>query len=254
MSKRHLAIEISSSEVRLISFRNDTVLHQINESYTGKTDRELKEALGKVFDSHSLLKEEFEDVTVAWCANRSSLVPNSIFNDSTPLDIFQLCFGKDISKDEVDYNRISELSVINVYQIPNWVKSFFVIKFPRVIIQHAGTHIVRKTLSQNAFKLKATIVCYGDYFRITLVKHNALEFYSSFSYQNADDIIYQLNFALQQKEFTNDKGSIELVASVGAKTTLMEDVATGLGKIGDLKKMEIVKDNDYLSKSQLLCV
>jgi hypothetical protein len=86
------------------------------------------------------------------------------------------------------------------------------------------------------------------------VKHNALEFYSSFSYQSSEDIIYHLIFAFQQKEFTNEKGSIELVAAVGSESTLIDSVEQGLVKIGDLKKMAISKDNDHLAKSQILCV
>lgn len=254
MSGRHLAVEISSNAVRFVSMRSNIVLHRLNETISGKTDSESKDSLKSIFADNSFLNDEFEEVTVAWCVDKSSLVPNAIFNESSALDIFQLCFGKESSKQEVDYNRISELSVINVYHIPDWVKAFFVIKYPRVVIQHAGTHIVRKSLSENAFYLKATVVCFESYFRLTFVKHNALEFYSSFSYQSAEDIIYHLNFALQQKEFTNDKGSIELVSSVGSDMKLIDSVENGLSKITDLKKMTIIKDEDHLAKSQMLCV
>ena len=254
MNSRHLAVEISTNAVRFVSIRDGVVLHRLEKPYTGKTDREMKESLSQLFSDTNFLKEEFEEISLAWCIDRSTLVPNAIFNESSALDIFQLCFGKDAVKHEVDYNRIHELSVINVYQIPDWIKSFFVIKYPRVVIQHAGTHIVRKSLSENAFKLKASIICYETYFRLAIVKHNNLEFYSSFSYQSAEDIIYQLNFALQQKEMTGEKGTIELVGSVGSDSNIINQVESGLGKIGDLKKMEIINDADYLAKSQLLCV
>ena len=254
MRGSHLAIEIASNAVRFVSMRNETVLSRLDQTISAKTDSESKEALKAIFEANSFLQGDFDEVSLAWCIDKSSLVPNAVFNESTPLDIFQLCFGKDSRKSEIDYNRISELSVINVYQVPNWIKSFFVIRFPRVVIQHAGTHIVRKALNENAFKLKATIVCFENYFRLTLVKHNALEFYSSFSYQSSEDIIYHLNFALQQKEFTNEKGAIELVAAVGSESNLIDSIEKGLLKIGDLKKMAVSKDNDHLAKSQILCV
>jgi len=254
MSGRHLAIEISSNTVRIVSFRNNIALHRLNESISTKTDSGSKESLRVIFENNSFLKDEFDEVTVAWCGDKSSLVPNAVFNESSAIDIFQLCFGKDVDENEVDYNRISELSVINVYQIPRWVKAFFVIKYPRVVIQHAGTHIVRKALNENAFYLKATIVCLESHFRLTLVKHNNLEFYSSFSYQSAEDIIYHLNFALQQKEFTNEKGTIEVVSSIGSDSKLIDSIEEGLKKIADLKLMKVFKDEDHLAKSQMLCV
>ena len=93
MSGRHLAVEISSNAVRFVSLRDNHILHRLEESYTGKTDAERKEALKNVFSTHSFLKDEFEEVTVAWCIDKSTLVPNSIFNESTPLSLFHLCFG-----------------------------------------------------------------------------------------------------------------------------------------------------------------
>lgn len=254
MNGRHLAVEISSNAVRFVSIRDNVILHRLNQTISGKTDSEYKDALKTIFEAHSFLKDEFEEITVAWCIDKSSLVPNVIFNESSAVDIFQLCFGKNSNNEEVDYNRISELSVINVYEIPNWIKSFFVIRYPRVIIQHAGTHAVRMALSENAFYLKATVVCFESYFRVIIVKHNALEFYSSFSYQSAEDIIYHLNFAFQQKELINEKGTIELVASVGSDSIIIDSVEKGLSKIGELKKMKLIKDEDHLAKSQALCV
>ncbi|MDA9881929.1 MAG: DUF3822 family protein [Crocinitomicaceae bacterium] len=254
MTGLHLAAEITISNVRFVTFRNGTVVQAIQETYSGKTDIEIKHALSAIFQENALLQDDFEEVTVAWCEDKSSLVPNSIFNESKPSDIFKLCFGNTSENDEIDYNRISELSAINVYHVPNWLKAFFVMRFPRVIIQHAGTHIIRKILSENAFQLKATVVCFENYFQLTIVKHNALEFYSSFNYQNADDVIYQLSFALQQKELLNEKGSIELITSIGSESSLIEEIERGLQKIGDFKQMNIRSDKYYLSKSQLLCV
>jgi hypothetical protein len=254
MSDKHLAIEISNQTVRFNALRKDLVLHHASGELKGKTDADRKSALDQIYNATSFLKDDYDNITLAWCNERSTIVPNTIFNESSAKDIFQLCFGKDTLTQEIDYNRIAELSVINVYEIPDWIKSFFVIKYPSIVMQHAGSHLVRKSLSENAFYLKASIVCFESYFRLTLVKHNALEFYSSFSYQSAEDIIYHLNFALQQKEMVNEKGKIEIISSIGTTSGLSEEIEKGLNRIQELKQMEIVKDDHHLAKSQLLCV
>lgn len=251
---QHLAVEVTNSSIRFVTINNGVAQRQFEASIEGKTDSERKSSLSGLFDQNDFLKKEFDNVSLAWCGEKSTLVPNAIFNDSSAQDIFSLCFGKNTPSANIDYNRISELSVINVYDIPDWVKSFFVIKYPLVVIQHAGTHLVRQVLNNNAFKLKATILCFDDYFRLTIVKHNALEFYSSFQYQSFEDIVYHLTFALQQKEMVNDKGSIEIGTSVGSSKDIANKVEESVQRIQELKKMSVLKDSDYLAKSQLLCV
>ncbi|MBL4862858.1 MAG: DUF3822 family protein [Crocinitomicaceae bacterium] len=254
MRDSHLAVEVSLDSVRFVSIKNNVIVNQHDGIITGKDGTEKRASLDETYQSASFLKDDFEEITVSWSTDKSSLIPNAIFSASTPQSIFELCYGKDTSKHEIDYNRISELSVINVYEIPIWIKSFFVIKYPRVIIQHTGSHLVRRVLDENAFKVKATIVLFDTYFQLTIVKHNELIFYSSFDYQSAEDVIYHLNFALQQKEVVNEKGTIELATGIGSNPEIPALIKEGLGKIKELRKMEIRKDADYMAKSQLLCV
>lgn len=254
MSQHHLGINISESHVEFSILNGTVVTQQINRSYSGISDSDRKEAVRAIMENESALKDDFANVTLAWCHPQSTLVPASVFAESTPQDLFRLCFGDNAATGTIDHNRIFELSVVNVYAIPDWVKSLFVIKFPRIVLQHAGTHQVRESIGSNAFYTKASLVIHADYFRLTIAKHNNLEFYSSFSYQNAEDIVYHLNFVLQQKEFLNEKGAIELSIATGGSKSVCEEVLKGLNKIQHLNKMQIASKEDLLTKSQLLCV
>lgn len=254
MSQQHLGINISESYVEFSILTGGSEINSIKTAYKGKSDEDRKSAVRKILEDNSILNNDFENVTLAWCHPHSTLVPSSVFAESSPQDIFRLCFGDDISGGSVDFNRIHELSVVNVYAIPDWVKSLFVIKYPRIVIQHAGTHQIRETLGSNAFYPKASLVIHEEFFRLTIVKHNNLEFYSSFTYQSAEDIIYHLNFVLQQKEMLNEKGMVELAAGTMENAEIIEQILGGLGKIQHLKKMKLENRVGFLSKSQLLCV
>ncbi len=254
MSQKHLGINLSETHVEFTILSGDVRRFHHAASYQGKSEEDRKEAVRQLLDAHAQLTDDFENVTLAWCHAQSSLVPAAVFSETTPKDIFKLCFGNDVDASSIDHNRIFELSVVNVYAIPNWVKSLFVIKYPQIIMQHAGTHQIRKALHSDAFYTKASLVLNRDYFRLTVVKHNKLEFYSSFEYQSAEDVIYNLNFVLQQKELLNEKGLIE----IGTNGDLDKDLATatidGLKKIQHLNKMKTEVSDSYLTKSQLLCV
>lgn len=254
MSQKHLGINLSESHVEFTILAGEVKLFHHTASYQGKSDEDRKEAVRALLEDHAQLSGDFENVTLAWCHAQSSLVPAAVFSETTPKDIFKLCFGNTVDASNVDHNRIFELSVVNVYAIPTWVKSLFVIKYPQIIMQHAGTHQIRRALHADAFYTKATLVLNKSYFRLTLVKHNKLEFYSSFDYQTAEDVIYHLNFVLQQKELLNEKGLIEIGTNGDLERDLADATLNGLKKIQHLDKMKMEFADGFLTKSQLLCV
>jgi hypothetical protein len=229
-------------------------IHRSYQEYTGKTDLDRKNAVRQILQDDTELNQAFENVTLAWCNPQSTLVPSSVFSETTAQEIIKLCFGSDAALSSIDHNRIYEMSAVNVYTIPDWVKSVMVLKYPQIIMQHAGTHHVRNVLHSDAFYTKVTIVVFPEYFQLTIVKHNKLEFYASFDYQTSEDIVYHVNFVLQQKELLNEKGSIEL----GAIGLINEDVVTqieqSMSSLKHLNQMKFEQLPDYLFKSQLLCV
>ena len=254
MNGQHLAIQITDSSARFVAINNDIIVSSSNLVLQSSDDANKKQEVQSHFENTHFLKNEFDEISVAWATKRSTLVPNVIFSESSPVAIFELCYGKQTNEESIDYNRISELSVINVFEIPDWIKRFFVLKFPRVIIQHEGTHVLRKVMSESAFKTKATAILHKDYFQLTIVRHNNLEFYSFFDFQSAEDIIYHLLFTFQQKELTNQAGSIEFVLGTDADKDILDNIGDHLKKIKDLEQLEVHLPSDYISKSQLLCV
>lgn len=249
----HLTIEFCKDAAQFVFLKGDFVHRSHVVRFSSVHEREIKEQLDTAFREVSFLRDEFDEVTLSLSEKRSTLVPNNVFAESDPYSIFRLCFGKNTSKEEIDYNRISEIGIVNVFEMPVWVKSYFVIKFPRIVMQHEGTHILRKALHSNAFKLKATAVIYENYFQLSIVKHNQLEFYSFFDVQSAEDVIYHLFFVLQQKELV-EKGSIELVKGISGTDSLISEVESGLKKIKDLSQTTVHISPDMVSKAQLLCV
>jgi hypothetical protein len=251
---RHLAIDFSGYGASFVSMDKSEVIHAHSVQFNSIQVDEIRRILDEAFERESFLKSEFDEITVSWSSKKSTLVPNNIFAESDHLSLFQLCFGNDSESFDIDYNRISELGLVNVFEIPIWLKSYFVMKFPRVVIQHAGTHLMRKIMDSNAFKLKATVVVYHDFFQITLVKHKNLEFYSFFDVESPEDVIYHLMFTLQQKEMADEKGTIELVPGTGCKASTLASISEGLAKIKDLAGFTVIIEEHLVAKAQQLCV
>lgn len=251
---KHLAVEISNDHFRFTLLADKQIQEVFTGTITGRIASEKKDDLSEQFNGSFLKGKEFDEVTLAFFTERSTLVPNALFNESNPKEIFGFCFGEHRTEHNCDYNRLSEHGLVNIYEIPAWVKSFFILKYPRITMQHIGSHSIRQALDSNAFRLKASIGVYENKFQLLLTKHNKLEFYSYFDQQSAQDIVYHLAFVLQQKEMFSEEGTIELTSGMGVPESLIQDVERELGFVGNLKKMKVVHQSDHFAKSQLLCV
>ncbi len=254
MATSQLAIEVTDNYIQFTSFLEYSIQHQIAAPINWSDESVCKRQLEDCFKENSFLTVDYNDVTLSYASKESSLVPNNMFAESNAESIFKLCFGKVKEKHSIDFNRISELSIVNIYAISDFVKRFFVIKYPRIIIQHHGTHGLRKILDSETFLLKITLLFHVNYFCMTIVKHNKLEFYSFFDYQNNDDIIYHVLFALQQKELINEKGTIELIPNVYSNSINFDELEKNLKRIKELSLLEFNKKKNFIAQSQLLCV
>ncbi|MDG1332907.1 MAG: DUF3822 family protein [Crocinitomicaceae bacterium] len=252
--KKHLAITVSRQGASFVYLRDSRIDQEEFVIFHAFNAESVKDILKETVSNTAFLSQEFDEVTLAWSSDKSTLVPNAIFTESDAQSIFQLCFGDNINKTEIDYNRIWEAGVVNVFEIPTWIKSFFIIKYPRIILQHLGTHALRSALDNNAFYLKVTLIISEGYFYLSMIKHNQVQFYSFFDSQSVEDVIYHLVFALQQKEFTEEKGSIELVAGNGQTEEHLNEIKSGLEKIKDLSGFNVTLAADFIPKAQQLCV
>jgi hypothetical protein len=248
-----LSIELSEHSIRTVILENNET-KVVQEEFTDRQEHRIKEQLKDFFDKTGLRSAHFDEHLVSWSAQKSTLVPSNVFSESTPEDLYRLCFGKPTEIGTIDYNRIPEHGIVNLFQLPSWVKSFFVLNFPRSVIQHEGTHLLRGILSQNAFRLKASLLVYPGYFLLTLVKENKLLFYSQFDQQSPEDITYHTLFVLQQKELMDEKLRIEICNGVGTDHHICDEVILHLNKIASLQATEITYSAELIQKSILLCV
>ncbi len=252
--KTQLAVEISENAVRFARLEDGSVVGVDFLRFTDKVDYRYKEVLDEFVREKGYREQEYDDYSLSWCSKLSTLLPSNVYNEVNSDALMKLCFHQNIPTDTLDHNRIPELSIVNVFAIPLWVKSFFVIRFPRIVIQHEGSHILHGLLSKNAFSLQVGVVLHESVFSVTITKENGLKFYAYFEYESADDIVYHLMLTLQQKELLNKKGVIHLCASVGTSDESVIAVKLLLDKLKDLKQFNTKINSHLLLNFQSLCV
>ena len=252
--KSQLAIEISEYAVRFARLMDSEVQSVDVFFFKDKTDIRYKEQLDDIVKEKGYRDEEFDEYSLSWCTSVSSLLPNNVYGEVSEESVINLGFKSDISHDSIDHNRIPELSVVNVFSIPMWVKSFFVIRFPRIVMQHEGSHLLHGLLSANAFSLQVVVVLHETTFNVTVTNENELRFYSYFEYENEEDVIYHLMYTLQQNNLLNRKGKLLMCAGVGADDQKLISLKLKMDKMKDLNQLKNKINSHLLLNFQSLCV
>ena len=117
MKGKHLAIEIADHAVRFVSINDEVVMDSSELSFNSETKEEKIEKLDLHLKKEDFLNQEFDEVTLSWSTKRSTIIPKNIFNESSPDSIFELCYGKDAVSNEIDFNPITELNIVTIFEI-----------------------------------------------------------------------------------------------------------------------------------------
>ena len=199
------------------------------------------------------LKDEYDEYTMSWCSIKYGLIPTRVFNDSSPQKIMELLFGDSIEKEDSDFNRLAELNIVNVYEIPDWVKSFFIIKFPQIIFKHEHSMTLRAVFQGSTYKLMTSVTVCDDYINIAILHKNELKFSNAFEYHNAEDIVYHLMFVLEQKKYAQEKGEVQFYYQNKDNSEVVEKTKELL-ETTNMTKFHSILESQNSSKLQLLCV
>lgn len=143
-------------------------------------------------------KLDYAEFVLSTGHERNTLVPVDIFNHSKPEDIFRLNYSEPI--ETIDYNRIPEMGIVNIYEFPLWLKKAFIVRFPRVKVVHQTTVMLKAIFSAPVFTPKMHVLIEPNYFFLFVTGRSKLQFFNKFEYKAFSDIIYHILFVAEQKE------------------------------------------------------
>ncbi len=251
-NKLQLAFELSSISFTISEIRNNEVLIIHHIVFSGNTEREMKHNIQLALTVIPST-EKYEEFTLSWVSKQCTVVPTPIFKASSMSAIYDTCFSKEAITNDLDYNVISEGNCVTIFEIPLWLKSFFVIRYPRIILQHSMSHLLRSVLEQgNGTEIHLTI--YATYFHLVIVKSNVLILANTYDYTNEDDLLYYTSFCIQQNDLSFEKGNLFLHTSEESNIELVNSFYTKWKTISNFKSYTTQNQAYSLLKQQLTCV
>lgn len=252
---KNLSIYISKTSVRVaeVSLSENTVQILIESEFQEKREIDYKQELTRIFQDESISKD-YNDVFLTWCNHNSALYPTRLFQSSNKKDLASFIHGKQIDLEELDHNRIAELDMVNIFEIPHWVKSFFIIKFPQIIIFHENTIALRSIFNSSTFKPQAFVNCFDQYFSIQIVSKNELIFSNNFIYSDPQDILYFTLYAIRN---TLDKETLHSLKFQTISPKQQKQIDTIIKLIQEqnmLPNTQLNHESNQLYKKPILCV
>lgn len=197
-----------------------------------------------------LLGYDFGSIIATAGGKRNTLMPVDLFNNSKAEDIFRLNYSEPI--DNLDYNRIPELGIVNIYELPLWMKSLFVIKFPRVKLIHPSTVLLKGVFNQSTWGAKAHVYVAHECFYLVITAKGKLQYFNCFDFTTIEDMVYHILFVLEQKEM--DPASIDL--NMYGVSTSWEQLDKFKSFFKNPVKLSSEKEQSehFILANQILCV
>jgi hypothetical protein len=195
-------------------------------------------------------KFDYDSIVLTAGSERNTLIPVDLFNHTKADEVFKLNYPAPI--DNLDYNRIPELGIVNIYEMPLWIKSLFVIKFPRVKIVHPVTVLLKGVFNQPTFSPKIHIYLEGSSFYLIITSKGKLQYYNRFDQAAVADMVYHILFVLEQKEMDQKKMDVMLygVQPNWEKLEELQGFFANKVKIADKREQA----EHFILSNQLLCV
>jgi hypothetical protein len=159
-----------------------------------KSYSQLTEALESIFDNHHLLKAGFwKSVKVAFKNNKFSLVPASLFSNTSVLDYLSLNVKVDPEKEELLYYKQIKTDAVNTFAVNKVLYKWLIYAYPNIklelIPQSSG--LIEGVLSQINHHKPNSLFLYVDRFKLHIVttRNGKLEYYNQFVIKQFSDYI-----------------------------------------------------------------
>lgn len=209
-----------------------------NHVYFGLLKSFLKE--------NELFVHDYKDTLVLWETQRSTLVPDALFENSEPETYFY--FNQVNENDEkICIDRLRTAEVANVFAIPSNFDNDLSLKSCR-IRHHASVFIESCMISSKHHMMQKQVFVdvHSSFFDMLVSENGRLLFYNSFAYKTAEDFIYFVLFVYNQLKLSPETDGIILSGTV-LKNLALYDI---LYKY--MRKIEFANPGDQYINSYIL--
>ncbi len=188
---------------------------------TSTTPEFLLSKIEEIFNDSTLLKQDFETVTVIHQNNLSTLVPSPLFNEEE-LNLYLDYNVKTLTNDYLAFDSLSQLDIKTVYIPYVNINNYLFQQFGEFEYKHHSTILIDKLVlhSKNNSEKQCFVHVSQRNFDIVIIENSNLLFYNSFTFQTKEDFIYYILFTAEQLKLNPEKFQLVFIGDIEKESEL----------------------------------
>lgn len=208
----HLSIQISldgfSFAILDIPKGKYTVLKSVN--FFLKRPRLLFMKIRELINQEELLTSKYKSIEILYAAENFTLVPQVFFHHLTTEKYFG--FNHETEKGYMlDKTFFPKSEAWCLFSLPENLKEFLTLKFPKATIRHNLFPLVEKALKDNRNfpeRKQVHLNFFRTSFEMVVLSGNKLVLCNQFGYSNDNDVLYYLLYAFEQLKLAPDTAEL----------------------------------------------
>lgn len=217
-------ISYSSFSFSVIDWSNSKQLllkdYHLDEQTKGTT---LLNFLEVIFEQNPFLSQPYKKISVSICNSLYTFVPSPLFDVASAKSYLKLnC--KLSENEEVLFAQMKNMSAYCIFALDKKIKSFFDYQFTGVKYLHQTMVLSDAVLNNFKNKEQQTVIINirKNDFDTLIIKDKKTELINTFTYTNADDLLFHLLFVLEQLSVNPDKQEVLVCGEILKNSAVYE--------------------------------
>jgi len=177
----------------------------------------------ELFLTNQFFSSDYKSVTVVYVTNKSTLVPEAVFEKELALKFLTFNHGLEFD-DSVEYSFIRSGLMYCAFAIPQWLKTIVQGRFRTATFTHQSAPLIDSLLMLNknkTLKTKLYINVESDFFDVIVVNGGNLLLSNSFCYSNSKDFIYFLMNVFEQMKLNPEINELTFMGQIGYDSDIL---------------------------------
>ncbi|NQX85110.1 MAG: DUF3822 family protein [Flavobacteriaceae bacterium] len=187
----------------------------------------LLDKLKHLFNTETVLQQNFKTVQLVHKNELATLVPKSLFNEDCIADYLKFN-TKILPTDFITYDAIATEDMVNVYVPYVNINNYIYDTFGAFEFKHFSSILLENILSQQAHYQSNRMYIHVEtsHFEIIVTKGHKFLYYNSFEYSTKTDFIYYVLFVAEQLELNPEVFEAILLGFITAEDELYDILYT----------------------------
>ena len=216
---------LNSNSIQLLVFDPEKnkfiVFSQKNFEFKGGSQNYF-DHLKSFLNENELSSHDYKDIIVLWESQRSTLVPNALFDPAEPETYFHFNHGTE-TDEKICADKLNTSEVYNIYAIPEGLERN--ISFRSFRVRHHASVFIESMLVFSKHKIlpkQVFVNVHSGFFDMLVTENGKLLFYNSFSFKTAEDFIYFVLFVYDQLKLSPENNGIILSGEILKNSALFD--------------------------------